>query len=179
MVYGATIVRAMATGRPAAVYGNVANRGLIPDLLDGCCVEVPCLVGGNGVQPMVVGTLPPPCAVVNRTNVNVQELAALEDVARVYQAVMLDPLAGARLTLRQIWALVDELRPAEAAWMPAFASRYNMGDPQATPTVDTGRTAAPVHRPLSGSCSRRFQVLGRHPEGRGITGRACPLRTGS
>ena len=179
MEYGATIVRAMATGRAAAVYGNVANRGPIPSLLDGWCVELPCLVGGNGVQPTVVGPLPPPCAVVNRTNITVQELAVLEDVARVYQAVMLDPLTGARLTLRQIWALVDELRPAEAAWMPAFASRYNMADPQATPTVDTGRTAALVHRPLSGPCSRRFQVLGRHSEGRGITGRACPLRTGS
>ncbi len=124
--YGARIVQAIETGRPEVVYGNVANRGLIPNLPAGCCVEVPCLVDGNGVQPTAVGPLPPQCAAVNRTNFNVQELAVAaaleENIEHVYQAVMLDPLTGALLTLGQIRSMVDELLAAEAEWLPAFAA---------------------------------------------------------
>jgi alpha-galactosidase len=123
--YGATIVNALATGEPAVIYGNVRNRGLIANLPEGCCVEVPCLVDRNGVQPTAIGSLPPQCAAVNRTNVNVQELAVVAaltgDRDHVYQAVMLDPLTGVLLTLPRIRALVDELFAAEAAWLPAFA----------------------------------------------------------
>ncbi len=125
--YGAAIVNAMATGEPTVVYGNVPNRGLIPNLPDGCCVEVPCLVDANGVQPTAVGPLPPQCAAVNRTNVNVQELAVeaalTGERAHVEHAVMLDPLTGALLTLGQIRAMVDELIAAEAAWLPPLAPR--------------------------------------------------------
>ena len=124
--YGAAIVNAMETGEPTVVYGNVANRGLIPNLPAGSCVEVACVVDGNGVQPTTAGPLPPQCAAVNRTNVNVQELAVAaaleEEVGYVYHAVMLDPLTGALLTLEQIRAMVDELRRAEAAWLPAWAA---------------------------------------------------------
>ena len=132
--YGAQIVYGMQTGRPQVIYGNVANSGLIPNLPAGCCVEVPCLVDRNGVQPTAVGALPPQCAAVNRTNINVQELAveaALSgDREHVYHAVMLDPLTGALLTLKQIRAMVDELFAAEAEWLPEFGYRRsgNVGD---------------------------------------------------
>jgi alpha-galactosidase len=141
--YGAAIVNALATGEPTVVYGNVANRGLIPNLPDGCCVEVPCLVDANGVQPTVVGPLPPQCAAVNRTNVNVQELAVAAaltgDAAHVEQAVMLDPLTGALLTLGQIREMVAELMAAQATWLPPFAT---------TPDGSVAAGAAPV---LAGS----------------------------
>ena len=125
--YGATIVHSMETGQPAVIYGNVANRGAIANLPEGCCVEVPCLVDGNGVQPTTVGSLPPQCAAVNRTNINVQELAVeaalTGDREHIFHAVMLDPLTGALLTLPRIRALVDELLDAEVAWLPQFAGR--------------------------------------------------------
>jgi alpha-galactosidase len=125
--YGVQIVYGMQTGRPQVIYGNVPNHGLIPNLPAGCCVEVPCLVDQNGVQATAVGPLPPQCAAVNRTNVNVQELAvqaALRgDREHVYHAVMLDPLTGALLTLKQIRAMVDELITAEAEWLPDFTLR--------------------------------------------------------
>jgi alpha-galactosidase len=57
--YGATIIEAIETRTPAVVYGNVPNDGLIDGLPDGCCVEVPCLVDANGVQPVRVGPCPP------------------------------------------------------------------------------------------------------------------------
>jgi alpha-galactosidase len=122
--YGALIIESIVTGTPRVIYGNVENRHLIPNLPEGCCVEVPCLVDGNGVQPVAVGPLPPQCAAVSRTNINVQELAVAavlsERRAHVYHAVMLDPLTGALLTLEQIRAMVDELIAAEAAWLPRF-----------------------------------------------------------
>jgi alpha-galactosidase len=124
--YGAVIVNAMETGQAAVIYGNVPNHGLIDNLPDGCCVEVACLVDRNGVQPTHAGSLPPQCAAVNRTNINVQELAVRaalsNDRAHVYHAVMLDPLTAALLTLDGIRAMVDELFVAHAPFLPQFAS---------------------------------------------------------
>ena len=69
---------------------------------------MPCWVDGDGVHPIAIGVLPPQCAALNRTFVNVAELtmrAALEERRdHVYQAVMLDPNAGATLTIDQIEA---------------------------------------------------------------------------
>ena len=122
--YGATIVHAIETGEPQVNYGNVANRGLIENLPAGCCVGVPCLVDANGVQPTAIGPLPPQCAAVNRTNINVQELAveaAMSGARRhVYHAVMLDPLTATMLTLGEIREMTDELFAGEAEWLPAF-----------------------------------------------------------
>ena len=122
--YGSYIIEAMETNQPARINGNVPNWGLIDNLPQGCCVEVPCLVDGNGIQPTAVGVLPTQLAALNRTNVNVQELiveAALTgDVEAVYHAVMLDPLTAAVCTLPQIRAMVDELLAAQAQWLPQF-----------------------------------------------------------
>ncbi|MGH2521609.1 MAG: alpha-glucosidase/alpha-galactosidase [Anaerolineales bacterium] len=124
--YGATIIEAIVTNRLARVYGNVPNHGLIDNLPEGCCVEVPCLVDSNGVQPTRVGRLPAQLAALNRTNVNVQELiveaARRGDRDAVHHAVMLDPLTAAVCTLPQIHALVDEMLAAQAHWLPPFAA---------------------------------------------------------
>lgn len=120
--YGASIVNAIVTGVPTVVYGNVPNTGLIGNLPDDACVEVPCLVDANGVQPTAIGQLPPQLAALNRTNVNVQTLAvraALEgSVEHVHHAVALDPLTGALLTLDRIRSMTDELLEAHAALLP-------------------------------------------------------------
>jgi alpha-galactosidase len=124
--YGSYIMEAIETNRPTVIAGNIPNHGLIDNLPDGCCVEVPCLVNGAGVQPTHVGALPPQLAALNRTNVNVQELtveAALTGcVETVYHAVMLDPLTAAVCTLDQIRAMVGEMLAAQARWLPQFAS---------------------------------------------------------
>ena len=120
--YGASIVNAMVTGVPAVVYGNVPNRGLISNLPEDACVEVPCLVDRNGVQPTAIGALPPQLAALNRTNVNVQTLAVTAaltgDPQHVFHAVALDPLTGALLTLEQIRAMTEELLEAHATLLP-------------------------------------------------------------
>jgi alpha-galactosidase len=116
-------IHSLVTGQPRREYGNVRNDGLIDDLPDGCCVEVPCRVDGDGVHPIAIGSLPPQCAALNRTFVNVAQLtvrAALEENREhVYQAVMLDPNAGATLTIGAIRAMVDELIDAHGDLLPA------------------------------------------------------------
>lgn len=122
--YGAKIINAMVTGVPLRINGNVNNSGLITNLTENCCVEVPCLVDKNGVQPIHVGSLPPQLAALNMTNVNVQSLmveAALRaDRQKAKQAAMLDPLTAAVCTLDQVDAMVDEMFEAEKRWLPDF-----------------------------------------------------------
>ncbi len=120
--YGVDIIYSMETDKPCRINGNVENNWLITNLPNGCCVEVPCLVDKRGIHPCSVGDLPPQCAALNRTNINVQELAvkaALEkDRVAALQATMFDPLTSAILTPREIEAMVDEMFKAEAQWIP-------------------------------------------------------------
>lgn len=122
--YGGQIIHSMVSGTPRVVYGNVLNHNLIDNLPQGCAVEVPCLVGANGVQPTRVGKLPIQLAALMRTNVNVQEMvvAAITEQKRehVYHAAMLDPHTAAVLDLSQIRAMVDELLVAHRSFLPDY-----------------------------------------------------------
>jgi alpha-galactosidase len=122
--YGSGIIHSMETGTPRVIYGNVANHGLIDNLPQGCCVEVPCLVDQNGVQPTKIGTLPPHLATLMQTNVNVQaltvEAALTHKREHIYHAAMLDPHTAAELSLEQVWALVDDLIAAHGDWLPKY-----------------------------------------------------------
>jgi alpha-galactosidase len=122
--YGSQIIHAMETGLPQVIYGNVVNHSLIDNLPAGCCVEVPCLVDRNGVQPTRVGALPPQLAALMQTNINVQALtveAALTGRREhIYHAAMLDPHTAAELDLDQIWSLVDDLIAAHGDWLPHY-----------------------------------------------------------
>jgi len=121
--YGSLIIHSLETGVPRVIYGNVANHGLIDNLPQGACVEVPCLVDKNGIQPARIGALPPQLAALMQTNVNVQALtveAALTGRRdHIYHAAMLDPHTAAELDLDQIVALVDDLIAAHGDWLPA------------------------------------------------------------
>lgn len=122
--YGSLIIHSLETGQPRVIYGNFANNGLIDNLPEGCCVEVPCLVDKNGLQPTKVGALPPHLAALMQTNINVQALtveAALTGRREhIYHAAMLDPHTAAELSLDQIWSLVDDLIAAHEGWLPQY-----------------------------------------------------------
>jgi alpha-galactosidase len=122
--YGSLIIHSMETGTPRVIYGNVANHGIIDNLPEGCCVEVPCLVDHNGIQPTKIGALPPHLAALMQTNINVQSLtveAALTGKREhIYHAAMLDPHTAAELSLDQIWSLVDDLIEAHGDWLPRY-----------------------------------------------------------
>ncbi len=123
--YASEIINSVVTGTPSVIYGNIANRGYIPQLPEGCAVEVPVLVDANGLQPTVVRDIPPQLIGLMRTNINVQELtvAALmeENVEHIYHAAMLDPHTAAELDLDQIWQMVTALLEAHGDWNPAWA----------------------------------------------------------
>ena len=122
--YGSLIIHSMETGIPRVVYGNVSNDGLIDNLPQGCCVEVPCLVDKNGLQPTRIGQMPPQLAALQQTNINVQSLvveAALTGKREhIYHAAMLDPHTAAELSLDEIWSLVDELLEAHGDMLPVY-----------------------------------------------------------
>ncbi|HET7080640.1 MAG TPA: alpha-glucosidase/alpha-galactosidase [Chloroflexia bacterium] len=123
--YGSLIIHAMETGQPRVIYGNVANHGLISNLPEGCCVEVPCLVDKNGVQPTRIGAVPLHLAALMQTNINVQgltvEAALTGKREHIYHAAMLDPHTATELDLDQIWSLVDDLIAAHGSWLPTYS----------------------------------------------------------
>jgi len=122
--YGSGIIHSMETGQPRVIYGNVSNQGIIDNLPQGCCVEVPCLVDKNGIQPVKIGALPPQLAAMMRTNVNVQELTVEAALTRkrehIYHAAMLDPHTAAELDMEQICNLVDDLIAAHGKMLPEY-----------------------------------------------------------
>lgn len=122
--YGSLIIHSLETGTPRVVYGNVANNGLIDNLPDGCCVEVPVLVDKSGLQPTHIGKMPPHLAAMQQTNINVQSLVVEAALTRkrehIYHAAMLDPHTAAELSLDQIWSLVDELIEAHGDMLPEY-----------------------------------------------------------
>jgi alpha-galactosidase len=122
--YGSLIIHSLETGIPRVVYGNVSNNGLIDNLPQGCCVEVPCLVDKNGVQPTKIGSIPPHLAALMQTNINVQSLTVEAALTckrdHIYHAAMLDPHTAAQLDLDQIWAMVDDLIAAHGDWLPQY-----------------------------------------------------------
>ena len=120
--YGSLIIHSIETGQPRVVYGNVANRGLINNLPEGCCVEVPVLVDKSGLQPTKIGNLPPHLAAMMQTNINVQamtvEAALTGKREHVYHAAAFDPHTAAELSLDQIWNLCDDLIAAHGTMIP-------------------------------------------------------------
>lgn len=122
--YASYIMDAIKTGNPTVIAGNVLNKGLITNLPEDVCVEVPCLVDKNGIQPTYVGALPTQLAALNRTNINVQELtveAALTlEKDKIYQAAYLDPHLSSELSLTDITQLVDDLIEAHGDYLPDY-----------------------------------------------------------
>ncbi len=123
--FAAYIIEAMLSDKPYRVHGNVQNTGsLITNLPRNACVEVPCMIDRNGVNPCFVGDLPEQCAAINRTNINVQNLA-LEGMHRrekeyIYMAAMLDPHTAAELTMDEIRSMCDDLFEAHRDWLPQY-----------------------------------------------------------
>ena len=120
--YGSLIIDSLVTGESRTIYGNVRNTGLVTNLPEGCCVEVPILVDDTGLRSCYVGDLPPQCAATCAPHTAVQNLtvrAALEGSRdHVYHAAMLDRHAPSVLSLDEIAEMVDELIEAHDEAMP-------------------------------------------------------------
>ncbi len=124
--YASRIMESIVTNTPYEIGGNVlnTNNGLITNLPAEACVEVPCLVNGQGVHGCHVGALPVQCAAMNMTNINVQlltiEAAVTKKKDHIYQAAMLDPHTGSELDIDTIKKMVDELIEAHGDYLPKY-----------------------------------------------------------
>jgi alpha-galactosidase len=161
--YCSHIIEARETGEVFRLNGNVRNDGYITNLPPGCCVEVPIYVDRLGLHPTVVGDLPPQCAALNMTNVLVQgltvEASFSGDPELVMQAVALDPLTAAVLTLKEIREMVAEMLEAERAYLPQFAGRTLRPVPTISVPADVHRQEVPLDPALA--IANRFGTLAK------------------
>ena len=124
--YAAYIINAYMGGEMFEFNGNVANTGLVTNLPEGCCVEVPVVVNRRGFNPIHVGPLPPQCAPLNKILVECEmtavEAALTGDPEMVYHAICYDPLTAAVLSLAEIKKMVKEMLEANEEHLPTFKS---------------------------------------------------------
>ncbi|NLK99048.1 MAG: alpha-glucosidase/alpha-galactosidase [Clostridiales bacterium] len=122
--YASYIMEAIITNNPIKIGGNVLNTGLIDNLPADACVEVPCMVDANGIQPCHVGRLPVQLAAMNMTNINVHlltiEAAYTKKRENIYQAAMLDPHTAAELSIDDIIKMCDEMILAHGDYMKDY-----------------------------------------------------------
>lgn len=162
--YCSWIMEAVATNRPFRFMGNVRNDGYITNLPAGCCVEVPTFADAAGLHPTVIGALPPQCAALCMTNVNVQTLAAQaalnSDPEMVMQAAALDPLSAAVCTLDEIRRMASEMLEAQRQWLPNFAGKRIAPKPAISIPDDCVAVDVPLDPALA--IGKRFGTLISH-----------------
>ena len=124
--YAASIINARLGGEAFEFNGNVPNTGIITNLPDGVCVEVPVVANKRGFNAIHVGALPPQCAALNNISVAVEEMAVQAsltgDPTLVYQSICYDPLSAAVLSLAEIKKMVAEMLRKNRKHLPQFKS---------------------------------------------------------
>jgi len=123
--HGSYIIEALETGRLYRGHFNVVNEGHITNLPDGCVIEIPGYVDGNGINMPVVGDLPLACAATCSASIRVQEMsveaAVTGDVQLLKQAMLHDPLTAAVCDSEEVWQMADEMLVAQQRWLPQYA----------------------------------------------------------
>jgi alpha-galactosidase len=122
--YAAYIINALQGGEPFEFNGNVPNHGLIDNLPQGACVELPVWASRKGLQAVRVGALPPSVAMLTGITSQLEELAVegclSGDPRLIYQAIAHDPLTASVLSLAEIKQMVNEMFAKNRAYLPTF-----------------------------------------------------------
>lgn len=122
--HGSYIIEGLETGRVYRGHFNVPNRAHIPNLPDGCIIEIPGYVDKNGINMTTVGDLSLACAATCSASVRVQQMgmeaAVHGDVSLLKQAMLHDPLIGAVCNPEEVWQMADEMLVAQAKWLPQY-----------------------------------------------------------
>jgi len=122
--YAAHIIDAYMGGEPFKFNGNVPNTGLITNLPQDCCVEVPVYADRRGLNPIHVGALPPQCATLTNVNVAVEEMAVeaclTGDPTLLFHAIAHDPLTASVLSLAEIKQMTNEMLAKNQDYLPTF-----------------------------------------------------------
>mgnify|MGYP005752339223 FL=1 len=112
--YAANIFNArLGDGKPFVFNGNVLNHGSIPNLPYDACVEVPVVADFMGFKTTIAGNLPEHLAILVNTTARIENLvveaAMKKSREMVYEAVYMDPLSSAVLSLDEIRNMCDEI----------------------------------------------------------------------
>ncbi|MCD6286698.1 MAG: alpha-galactosidase [Anaerolineae bacterium] len=122
--YATYIINALLGGEPFKYNGNTANTGLITNLPQDCCVEVPVYADKGGLHALYVGALPASVAPLNQITVASEELAVeaalTGDPTLVFQAVAYAPLTASLLSLSEIKQMVNEMLAQNKDYLPTF-----------------------------------------------------------
>jgi alpha-galactosidase len=122
--YAAFVINALEGGGSFKFNGNVPNTGLITNLPEGACVEIPVVADQSGIHPFKVGALPPECALLTQLSSGIEELAITASIAGdptlVYRAICHDPLTAAVLSLAEIRQMTNELFARHKDYLPQF-----------------------------------------------------------
>ena len=122
--YAAYIANAYMGGEMFKFNGNVLNTGIIANLPEGACVEVPLVANRRGFTPLHVGSLPPQVAALNNINIAVEsmavEAALTGDEEMVFHAIAYDPLTASVLSLAEIKKMVNEMLKKNQQYLPQF-----------------------------------------------------------
>ncbi len=106
--------------------GNVRNFGLIDNLPEGACVEVPVVASQAGLRAMHVGPLPAQLAVLNNISSRCEELAVegmlSRNARKIFHAVLFDPLTSAVLSMEETRLMVNEMLEANREFLADYKS---------------------------------------------------------
>lgn len=122
--YASSIINALLGGEPFQFNGNVANHGLIDNLPQDACVEVPVWASRKGFEAVRVGALPPQVAMLTGITSQLEELAVegclTGNPRLVYQAIAHDPLTASVLSLAETREMVNEMFAKNREYLPTF-----------------------------------------------------------
>jgi alpha-galactosidase len=106
--------------------GNVLNHGLIDNLPQGSCVEVPVLASPHGLEAIKIGKLPNQIAALVHTSAICEEMAVegslTGDPRKVYQAIAFDPLTSAVLGIQEIKEMTSKMFAQNKDYLPQFSN---------------------------------------------------------
>ena len=122
--YATYIINALLGGDPFKYHGNTANTGLITNLPEGCCVEVPVYADRGGLHAIHVGALPASVAPLNQITVASEEMAVeaalTGDPTLVFHSVAYAPLTASLLSLAETKQMVNEMLAQNRDYLPTF-----------------------------------------------------------
>ena len=100
------------------------NFGLIDNLPEGACVEVPVEASRAGLRPIHVGPLPPQLAILNNTSARCEELAVEgffeKSRRKIFHAIAFDPLTSSVLSLSEIQNMVNDMFAANETFLADY-----------------------------------------------------------
>jgi len=123
--YASNIFNAIfGDNKPFVFNGNIPNKGLLTNVKEGACVEVPVIADKDGIRPIGVHRLPDHLAILVNLSAGIEDLvvkAAIEkDPMMVLHAIMMDPLSSAVLSLAEIRSMVKEMFTANKQYLTYF-----------------------------------------------------------